>query len=659
MYWYIVHLKVYIVYTLYLESRHVILPFWKLLPVDGFKPTMHAVQQMVVWHSLHGSVYRSEASEIHESSCLATRKDILTCWNSRPCDDAWLPIFDLFWVQPRTRQRWCCREGGSIHAIVASQQGPHEWQGHDGCPTPTSRCLCLDLADAVRFVCPKSNETLLTPGDIATSTRISLYKGSYIGSFILTQFIWTSGISLRSRFPRYDQSFCPDQKSVLRTEKIERHEKAQKTVSVRFTCEFLLTWLWHPAFIWWNGPLLMHLWPGMPGSMGGNTPIGMAMGGHMTEQMEDQIRNMMQQVLMPFQDQVMSKLCSVEENLHRQLDGVLATHDAIYIYTRRIWIIYTHGHMWLNFLHFRARIREIHSQRKRQPQIDVNPRLSNSGIPVFPNKWPVANRLYRIRCALRFSRGHCSAYGFLAGGHFTDGERMPSPAAQVGFIPGRVSNGKYWWNGMTGTVPGDVFLEDTFFLWCFFGFNCEFFLSLLPLRSDEFERIPWFRGWTRRRQWWTTFLAASQANKWETSSQASLSNFKMTLCLIHHYITHSQSFKSSLHFPGSTWHLILSPQGATDNTKQALMETVNSSSSVLLQKLDLTQQDLLKQSKARNPVVTATKKRPLVNLKPEKNGGHSPRFKDSLVFDRQLSCDEIRNMIVHHRVIFGHPEALD
>ena len=178
MYWYIVHLKVYIVYTLYLESRQVVLPFSKLLPVDGFKPTMHAVQQMVVWHSLHGSVYHSEASEIHESSRLATRKDILTCWNSLPCDDTWLPIFDLFWVQPRTRQRWCCREGGSIHAIVASQQGPHEWQGHDGCPTPTSRCLCLDLADAVRFVCPKSNETLLTPGDIATSTRISLYKGS-------------------------------------------------------------------------------------------------------------------------------------------------------------------------------------------------------------------------------------------------------------------------------------------------------------------------------------------------------------------------------------------------------------------------------------------------------------------------------------------------
>lgn len=101
------------------------------------------------------------------------------------------------------------------------------------------------------------------------------------------------------------------------------------------------------------------------------------------------------------------------------------------------------------------------------------------------------------------------------------------------------------------------------------------------------------------------------------------SNFKMTLCLIHHYITRSQSFKSSLLFPGSTWHLILSPQGATDNTKQALMETVNSSSSVLLQKLDLTQQDLLKQSKARNPVVTATKKRPLVNLKPEKIGVNS------------------------------------
>jgi len=37
--------------------------------------------------------------------------------------------------------------------------------------------------------------------------------------------------------------------------------------------------------------------------------------------------------------------------------------------------------------------------------------------------------------------------------------------------------------------------------------------------------------------------------------------------------------------------------GATDNTKQALMDTVNSSSSVLLQKLDITQQDLLQQSK--------------------------------------------------------------
>lgn len=76
--------------------------------------------------------------------------------------------------------------------------------------------------------------------------------------------------------------------------------------------------------------------------MGGNTPIGMAMGGHMTEQMEDQIRNMMQQVLMPFQDQVMSKLCSVEENLHRQLDGVLATHDAIYIYIHAVFGLYIH-----------------------------------------------------------------------------------------------------------------------------------------------------------------------------------------------------------------------------------------------------------------------------------------------------------------------------
>ena len=85
--------------------------------------------------------------------------------------------------------------------------------------------------------------------------------------------------------------------------------------------------------------------PGMPGSMGGNTPVGVPMmGGHMTEQMEDQIRNMMEQVLMPFQEQVMSKLCSVEENLQRRLDGVLATYDAIdihiynYIYTYKYYI---------------------------------------------------------------------------------------------------------------------------------------------------------------------------------------------------------------------------------------------------------------------------------------------------------------------------------
>eukprot|EP00435_Cladocopium_sp_Y103_P039401 s1640_g10.t1 len=39
------------------------------------------------------------------------------------------------------------------------------------------------------------------------------------------------------------------------------------------------------------------------------------------------------------------------------------------------------------------------------------------------------------------------------------------------------------------------------------------------------------------------------------------------------------------------------------NTKQALMETVNSSSSALLQKLDLTQQDLLKQSKESHQVL--------------------------------------------------------
>lgn len=77
--------------------------------------------------------------------------------------------------------------------------------------------------------------------------------------------------------------------------------------------------------------------------MGGNTPTGIAMGGHMTEQMEDQIRNMMQQVLMPFQDQVMSKLCSVEENLHRQLDGVLATYIYIILYV--IFALYTHGHV--------------------------------------------------------------------------------------------------------------------------------------------------------------------------------------------------------------------------------------------------------------------------------------------------------------------------
>lgn len=33
-------------HCIYIESHQVILPFWKLLPVDGFKPTMHAVQQI-------------------------------------------------------------------------------------------------------------------------------------------------------------------------------------------------------------------------------------------------------------------------------------------------------------------------------------------------------------------------------------------------------------------------------------------------------------------------------------------------------------------------------------------------------------------------------------------------------------------------------------
>ena len=40
-----------------------------------------------------------------------------------------------------------------------------------------------------------------------------------------------------------------------------------------------------------------------------------------------------------------------------------------------------------------------------------------------------------------------------------------------------------------------------------------------------------------------------------------------------------------------------------DNTKQALLDTVNSSSSVLLQKLDVTQQDLLKQTKESHAVL--------------------------------------------------------
>lgn len=43
--------------------------------------------------------------------------------------------------------------------------------------------------------------------------------------------------------------------------------------------------------------------------------------------------------------------------------------------------------------------------------------------------------------------------------------------------------------------------------------------------------------------------------------------------------------------------------GATDNTKQVLMDTVNSSSSVLLQKLDITQQDLLQQTKESHAVL--------------------------------------------------------
>mmetsp|Transcript_3710 Transcript_3710/g.6135 ORF Transcript_3710/g.6135 Transcript_3710/m.6135 type:complete len:886 (+) Transcript_3710:105-2762(+) len=50
-------------------------------------------------------------------------------------------------------------------------------------------------------------------------------------------------------------------------------------------------------------------------------------------------------------------------------------------------------------------------------------------------------------------------------------------------------------------------------------------------------------------------------------------------------------------------NLLTTLTGATDNTKQALMETVTSSSSALLQKLDLTQQDLLKQSKESHQVL--------------------------------------------------------
>ena len=42
--------------------------------------------------------------------------------------------------------------------------------------------------------------------------------------------------------------------------------------------------------------------------------------------------------------------------------------------------------------------------------------------------------------------------------------------------------------------------------------------------------------------------------------------------------------------------LVKNIDGASDNTKQALLETVNTSSSALLQKMDATQQDLLKQT---------------------------------------------------------------
>eukprot|EP00913_Durusdinium_trenchii_P014668 g13762.t1 len=106
-------------------------------------------------------------------------------------------------------------------------------------------------------------------------------------------------------------------------------------------------------------------------------------------------------------------------------------------------------------------------------------------------------------------------------------------------------------------------------------------------------------------------------------------------------------------------NLLNSITGATDNTKQdgsaacvatpnsALMETVNSSSSVLLQKLDVTQQDLLKQSKDSHELLegVATKQTALVK---QVDSGHEFTRKRLVEMEGTLerritdSSDELR-----------------
>lgn len=61
--------------------------------------------------------------------------------------------------------------------------------------------------------------------------------------------------------------------------------------------------------------------PGTPSSMPAMNIMSPGAPGHMSEQMEDQMRGMMRDVLQPFREEVLSKLHCMEENMQRQMES--------------------------------------------------------------------------------------------------------------------------------------------------------------------------------------------------------------------------------------------------------------------------------------------------------------------------------------------------